>query len=95
MYVRLVRFTLGQGARAAAEKLADEYIPAIKAHDGCSECLFITDDDAGEYGIVVIWDSKEHAGVAAAAIGPRLSKALAEVSDKPASMQLFEVYEPK
>ena len=49
MYVRLVRFTLGEGARSTAEKLADEFIPAIKAHTGCSECVFITDDDAGEH----------------------------------------------
>ena len=95
MYLRLVRFTLGEGARSTAEKLADEFIPAIKAHTGCSECVFITDDDAGEYGIVVHWDSKENADAAAAAIGPRLSKALAEVTEEPASMRLFEVYEPK
>ena len=95
MYVRLVRFTLGEGARSTAEKLADEFIPAIKAHTGCSECVFITDDDAGEYGIVVHWDSKENADAAAAAIGPRLSKALSEVTEEPASMRLFEVYEPK
>ena len=95
MYLRLVRFTLGEGARATAEKLADEFIPAIKAHAGCSECVFITDDAAGEYGIVVHWVSKENADVAAAAIGPRLSKALSEVAEGPASMRLFEVYEPK
>ena len=95
MYVRLVRFTLGEGARSTAEKLADEFIPAIKAQTGCSECVFITDDDAGEYGFVVDWDSKEDADAAAAAIGPRLSKALSEVTEEPASMQLFEVYEPK
>ncbi len=95
MYVRLVNFTLGTGARSSAEKLADEFIPAIKAHDGCRECVFITDDDAGEYGIVVLWDSKDNADAAAAVIGPRLSKALAEFTEEPASMRLFEVYEPK
>ena len=95
MYIRLVRFTLGKGARSTAEKLADEFVPAIKALTGCSECVFITDEDVGEYGIVVHWDSKENADAAAAAIGPRLSKALAEVTEESASMQLFEVYEPK
>ena len=95
MYVRIVRFTLGQGARSTAEKLADEFVPAIKAQNGCSECVFITDDDAGEYGIVVLWDSKDNADAAAAVIGPRLSQALADITDEPASMKLFEVYEPK
>jgi len=95
MYLRLVRFRLGPGARSTAEKLADEFVPAIKAQNGCSECVFITDDDVGEYGIVVHWDSKEDADAAAAAIGPRLSNALADITKEPASMRLFEVYEPK
>jgi len=68
MYLRLVRFRLGPGARSTAEKLADEFVPAIKAQNGCSECVFIADDDAGEYGIVVHWDSKEDADAAAAAM---------------------------
>ncbi len=95
MYLRLVRFSLGPGARSSAEAIADEFVPAIKAQNGCSECMFITDDDAGEYGIVVHWDSKEDADAAAPVIGPRLSSALAEVSDEPADIRLFEVYEPK
>ena len=95
MYLRLVRFRLGPGSQSSAEKIADEFVPEIKAQNGCSECVFITDDDAGEYGIVVHWDSKEDADAAAGVIGPRLSSALAEISEEPASMQLFEVYEPK
>ena len=95
MYLRLVRFSLGPGSRSSAEKIADEFVPAIKAQNGCSECMFITDDDAGEYGIVVHWGSQEDANTAAPVIGPRLASALAEVSEEPADIRLFEIYEPK
>ena len=95
MYARLVRFTLGPGARSAAEKVADEFVPAIRAQKGCKECVFIGDDEDGEYGMVVLWDTKEEADAAAAVIGPRLASTLAEIVKEPASMRLFEVYEPK
>ena len=95
MYVRIVRFTLEPGSRSTAEKLADEIVPAIRAQNGCNKCLFLTDDDAGDYGFIVLWDSKEDAGAAAAVIGPRLTKALADITEVPDSRQLFEVYEPK
>ncbi len=73
MYVRLVQFILGPGARSTAEKLADEFVPAIRAQHGCNTCKFISDDENGDYGIVVLWDSKEDANAAAAAISPRLT----------------------
>ena len=95
MYVRIVRFTLEPGSRSIAEKLADDIVPAIRAQNGCNKCLFIVDDDTGDYGIVVLWDSKEDAGAAAAVIGPRLTKALSDITEVQDSRQLFEVYEPK
>lgn len=95
MYVRIIRFTLGPGSRSTAERLADEIVPAIRAQNGCNKCLFLTDDDAGDYGIVVLWESKEDAVAAAAVIGPRLTKALSDITEVPDSRQLFEVYEPK
>ena len=94
MYLRLVRITLEPGSSTAAHNLADEFVPAIKAQNGCNECVFFADDSAGEYGIVVLWNTKEDAEGAASVIGPRLAQALAEVSEKPANINLFEVYEP-
>ena len=95
MYVRLVQFTLGPGARSTAEKLADEFVPIIRAQQGCHTCNFISDDENGDYGIVVLWDSKEDANAATAIISPRLQPALAEVVKAPPSIRLYEVYEPK
>lgn len=93
MYLRLVRITLEPGARSAAQKLADEFVPAIKAQNGCNECVFFADDNSGDYGIVVLWNSKEDAEAAASVIGPRLAQAISEVSDEPADIRLFEVFE--
>jgi len=94
MYLRLVRITLEPGSRSAAQKLADEFVPAIKDQNGCNECVFFADDNAGDYGIVVLWNSKEDAEAAAPVIGPRLAQAISEVSDEPANIKLFEVFEP-
>ena len=95
MYVRLVLFTLGPGERSTAEKIADEIVPAIRAQKGCNTCKFFTDDEVGEYGIVVLWDSKEDADAASSVISPRLKPALADIVKEPPSIRLYEVYEPK
>ena len=94
MYLRLVKITLEPGSRSAAQNLADEFVPAIKAQNGCNECVFFADDNSGDCGIVVLWNSKEDADAAAPVIGPRLAQAISEVSDEPANIRLFEVYEP-
>ena len=95
MYLRLVRITLEPGARSTAQNLADEFVPAIKAQNGCNECVFFADDNTGDHGIIVLWNSKEDAEAASGVIGPRLNQAISEVSDEPANIMLFEVYEPK
>ena len=93
MYIRLVQFSLGAGKRAAAEAIADKMVPAIRAQKGCDRCEFITDNAAGDYGIVVLWASKPEADAAASVISPILMTALAGA--KGTSIRLFEVYEPK
>jgi hypothetical protein len=45
----------------------------------------------GEYGLYVLWDSKENADAAAAVIGPRLQQHLAGNVKSPADIRLFEV----
>jgi hypothetical protein len=94
MNVRLVQFSLGPGKRTEAEAIADKVVPAIRAQQGCDRCEFITDDDAGDYGIVVLWASKQAADAASAVISPILMPAMAAAAVTP-SIRLFEVYEPK
>ena len=95
MYVRLVRFSFGLGKHAAAEDLASDLVPAIRGQKGCDSVLFFGDATDGEYGLVVIWASKEDPDAAAAVIGPRLQQGLAGNVQGPPDIRLFEVIEPK
>ena len=94
MYARIVLFTLGSGKRSTAVEIADALIPAIKAQRGCDAAMSLIDDEAGEYGLVVLWASKEDAEVAAKVTGPRLRSALQGVATEPPTIRLMEVYEP-
>ena len=95
MYIRLVQFSLGTGKRSAAEAIADRIVPAIRAQKGCDRCEFVTDDRAGDYGIVVLWASQEAADAAYGVINPILQSALSGAGAQGTSIRLFEVYEPK
>ncbi len=94
MNIRLVQFSLGPGKRSAAEAIADKIVPAIRRQKGCDRCEFFADDEAGDYGIVVLWASKQAADAASSVIGPFLLPALADAKAK-SSIRLFDVYEPK
>ncbi len=94
MYARIVLFTLGSGKRSTAEQIADTLIPAIKAQHGCEAAMSVIDDEEGEYGLVVLWASKEDAEAAAKVMAPRLRSALQDVATEPPSVRLMEVYEP-
>jgi hypothetical protein len=93
MNLRLVQFNLGPGRRSEAEAIADKVVPNIRKRPGCVRCEFFADPDSGDYGLVVLWESKEAAEAAASVIGPILMPLLKEahISQSP---RLFEVYEP-
>lgn len=94
MNIRLVQFSLGPGKRSVAEAIANKVVPAIRRQKGCDRCEFFADNEAGDYGIVVLWASKQAADAAASVIGPILMPALTEAKGAP-SIRLFDVYEPK
>ena len=94
MYVRLVRFTFGPGKQAAAQSLADDLVPAISAQPGCHGVTFFGDDADGEYGLFVLWESRENADDAAAVIRPQLNEGLAGNAQAPPEARLFKVIEP-
>ena len=91
MYVRLVRFTFGPGKHDAAQNLAADLVPAISARPGCKGATCFGDSSSGEYGLYVLWDSKDDADAAAAVISPRLQQHLAGNVQSPADIRLFEV----
>jgi hypothetical protein len=52
---------------------------------------FFGDHSDGEYGLYVLWDSKDKADAAAAVIGPRLEQHLSGKVQRPPDRRLFEV----
>ena len=94
MKIRLVRFNLGPGRRSEAEAIADKVVPLIRAQRGLERCEFITDDQTGDYGLVVLWSTQEAADAASQVVSPVLMRALAEAKASP-DIRLFDVYEPK
>ena len=91
MYARLVRFSLGGGAGEKAQALADELAPLIAVQPGCQDVTVFGDHGDGQYGIYVLWDTQEHADVAAGVVRPRLEEHLAGNVTAPPETRLFEV----
>ncbi|MQG77373.1 MAG: hypothetical protein FI703_08625 [SAR202 cluster bacterium] len=95
MFVRLVRFGFGTGKHAAAQALAAELVPAIGEQKGCNHVSFFGNEDDGEYGLVVHWETKADADAAAAVIQPRLQAGLAGNVQAFPHIHLFEVIESR
>ncbi len=95
MYARLVLFTLGPGMRSTAEKVADEMNLKVKARKGFKSVNFLGDDEAGEYGAFVLWETKEDAEAGKEALLPVLQNILSGIAKGPPTLKLFEVYEPQ
>ena len=94
MNIRLVQFSLGPGKRSAAEAIAKRLVPKIREQKGCIRCEFFGDNESGDYGIVVLWESKESASDAAKVVGPIMQSTMAEAKAAP-NIRLFDVYEPE
>ena len=95
MYANLVMFTLGPGKRSTAEKLFERLAPAARARKGFKTDTLLADDTVGEYGALVVFESKEDADATFEAIFPQLQEALTGIGQGQPTRRLFEVFEPK
>jgi heme-degrading monooxygenase HmoA len=95
MYAQLLMLKLGKGMRPAAEKIADQFLKAIKTLKGFKSITFFGDVESGEYGSLGLWASKEDAEAAAALMKPKLEQAVKGIAKAPPTRQIYEVYEPK
>ena len=91
MYARLTLFTIGPGMQAKAEEIAAEMIPQVETHKGFKSINFLADDEAGEYGAFILWDTKEDGEAAKEALLPVLQSKLAGIAKGPPTVKLFEV----
>ena len=95
MYAQLLIITLGPGTLSAAEKLADQFAPALRTLKGFKGVTFIGNETVGEYGTLSLWETKEDVEAAAAVLGPKLEQAVSGIAKAPPTRRFFEVYEPK
>jgi heme-degrading monooxygenase HmoA len=99
MYIRLNMFSVGSGKRSEVEKLADRFAPIFRAQRGFKSVTFFeADAAAGEVGSLSIWDTREEAETADAALMPQLQQAMGgaglQVRGTPIR-RIGEVIEPK
>ena len=84
MIAVLVTFTLGPGTRETADKMAEGVAPVLRAQKGFKGVTFFGDYEAGDYGSFALWETREDAEAAIAALhmehGP--------------SLKVFEVFDP-
>ena len=99
MYIRLNMFSVGSGQRSEFERLADRFAPIFRAQKGFKSVTFFeADAAAGEYGSFSIWDTREDAEAADAALMPQLRQAVSglglQMRGTPIR-RIGEGYEPK
>ena len=95
MYARFSLFTLGPGMRSKAEEIVGEIIPKIKAQKGFKSINFLGEDETGEYGAFILWETKENGEAAKEALFPILQSKLTGIAKGLPILKLFEVIEPK
>jgi quinol monooxygenase YgiN len=95
MYLRLVQFNLGEGARDTAESIANRIVPLIRQQPGCQRAEFFGEAQSGDYGLVVLWASQHEANAAAGVVSPILGQLLQQARAVGDHRRLFEVYEPQ
>ena len=63
---------------------------------GFVDAWFIIDDDAGEYGLYSMWQARGDVESVPEQLGPSsIRDRLEEMLTSPASIKIFEVYEPR
>ena len=98
MYIRLNMFSVGSGKRSEVEQLADRFAPIFRAQRGFKGVTFFeADAAAGEYGSFSLWDTREDAEAADAALMPQLQQAMGGAGPQGRGTpirRIGEVFEP-
>ena len=91
MFARLVRFSCNPGEYAAAQAIAEDLVPLIADHPGCHGVWVFGDEDSGDCGLFVLWDTTDNANAAAQIVRPKLDEHLAGRITGPPETRLFQV----
>ena len=91
MYANWVTFNLGAGKRQQVEEMGKKFRPALEKMKGFESVMFLGNDETGEYGALVTWETKEDAETAFQAMFPQLQDAVKGLVKEPPRRVLFEV----
>jgi heme-degrading monooxygenase HmoA len=83
------------GNRPVAEGIADQGAPGMAGMPGFQSVTFFLDEERSEYGAVSVWDSREAAEQADAALTPEFERAFGELLQGSIETQIYEIYEHK
>ncbi|MFQ5872202.1 MAG: antibiotic biosynthesis monooxygenase family protein [Dehalococcoidia bacterium] len=93
MYARVTTFKLGPGRRQVAEELMRKIVPVIRSQKGFKQLYGLADDESGEYGGIVLWETKEDGEAAFKIVFPQVQQALQGQIAEPPKTGLYEVVE--
>jgi heme-degrading monooxygenase HmoA len=91
VYARFSVINLGPGMRPKMEALADRLTPVFRAQPGFRDVTFLMDEAGGDYGSFSLWETKEDAEAASAAISPHVAAIFRGLL----TPWILEVYEPE
>ena len=94
MYARHFTFKSSAQHRQAIENMADRIYEFTKTLSGFVSATYLVSDDETEYGSLTIWQSKEQAEEAGAAIREKIMPELEGMVTAPPEINVMMVYEP-
>lgn len=95
MYARLTRFHLSPNNCSTAMQMADKFDFILRSQEGFVSNTFLGDRKHGDYVCLSVWKTRENAEGAQNNALPHLQQFLKSLNKEPASVQFYEVYEPK
>ena len=94
MYMRMSLARLQPGKGDDWRRMIDGYDPVFRRLPGFVSATYYCDDEAGFAGSLTVWESKEAAEAAAAAVDEKTREVMASLYGERPSVQVLQVYEP-
>ena len=83
------------GQRDFVEDVAERWSAGVATLPGFVAAQFMIDDDAGEYGLYSLWQTRADAESVPEHLGPSSIRDRLEKMATTISIKIFEVYEPR
>ena len=92
-FARMVRIHSTPDQRGAIETLADNAYAISKGHPGFISATYMINEAETEYASLTVWESREKAEAAGAAIREKHGEVMMQVSTAPPDIEVFEIYQ--